>query len=104
MHAHLIPSYYLARVAATTTIREGAPLWALADRIRSPLFDVGGALSALNPLEQGWLKQKVAKLAEVFRRSSSHVEGRNGYLSLDHPRKRQCLTAMHHFFSHILTA
>ena len=39
-------------------------------------------------------------------RSSSNVEGRNGYLSLrnhqlrglDHPRKRTCLTAVHNFF------
>src|SRR5881628_2780115 len=45
-------------------------------------------------------------LADVFQRSSSNVEGRNGYLSLrnhqlrglDHPRKRACLTAVHNFF------
>ena len=106
MHAHLIPSYYLERVAATKLVREGAPLRELAERIRTPLFAPGGAFSALNPLEQGWLKQKAAKLAEVFQRSSSNVEGRNGYLSLrnhplrglDHPRKRACLTAVHNFF------
>jgi hypothetical protein len=106
MHAHLIPSYYLERVAATKTVRAGAPLRVLAERIRTPLFEAGGALSELNPLEQGWLKQKAAKLADVFQRSSSNVEGRNGYLSLrnhqlrglDHPRKRACLTAVHNFF------
>jgi Family of unknown function (DUF6399) len=60
----------------------------------------------LNPVEQNRLKAEAAKLAEVFQRSSSNVEGRNGYLSLrnhqlrglDHPRKRECLTAMHNFF------
>jgi len=60
----------------------------------------------LNPLEQGWLKQKAATLADVFQRSSSNVEGRNGYLSLRHhqlrglahPRKRACLTTVHNFF------
>jgi hypothetical protein len=106
IHAHLIPSYYLERVAATKLVREGAPLRELAERIRTPLFAAGGAFSALNPLEQGWLKQQAAKLAEVFQRSSSNVEGRNGYLSLrnhqlrglDHPRKRACLTAIHNFF------
>jgi hypothetical protein len=44
-------------------------------------------------------------LAEVFQRSSSNVEGRNGYLSLrnheirglEHPRKRACLTVIHNF-------
>ena len=62
-------------------------------------------LSAWNPLEQAWLKQEAAKLADVFQRSSSNVEGRNGYLSfrnhelrgLEHPRKRACLTAVHNF-------
>jgi hypothetical protein len=42
----------------------------------------------------------------VFQRSSSNVEGRNGYLSLrshqlrglDLPRKRKCFTAIHNFF------
>jgi hypothetical protein len=42
---------------------------------------------------------------DVFQRSSSNVEGRNGYLALrnhalrglDSPRKRACLTAVHNF-------
>jgi hypothetical protein len=75
-------------------------------RIRTPLFASGGAFSTLHPLEQGRLKQQAAKLAAVFQRSSSNVEGRNGDLSLrnhqlrglDHPRKRACLTAVHNFF------
>jgi hypothetical protein len=60
----------------------------------------------LREVEQERLKQEAAKLADVFQRSSANVEGRNGYLSLrnhqlrglDHPRKRACLTAVHHFF------
>ncbi|HEY5869942.1 MAG TPA: DUF6399 domain-containing protein [Candidatus Tectomicrobia bacterium] len=106
MHAHLIPSYYLERVASTRTMTEGAPLRALAERLRTPLFEPGGALGALSPMEQTQLKHKATTLAEVFQRSSSNVEGRNGYLSLrnhqlrglDHPRKRACLTAIHNFF------
>lgn len=106
MHAHLIPSYYLDRVAATRTVHEGAPLRALAERLRAPLFAPGGALEALRPLVQQQLQHKAKTLAEVFQRSSSNVEGRNGYLSLrnhqlrglDHPRKRACLTAVHNFF------
>ena len=105
MHAQLIPSYYLDRVAATKPSREGQVLQERAARIRTPLFEPGGVLSAWNPLEQGWLKQEAAKLADVFQRSSSNVEGRNGYLSfrnhelrgLDRPRKRACLTAVHNF-------
>ena len=105
MHAHLIPSYYLERVAATKPIKEGQALRALANRIRTSLFEPGGTLSEGNPLEQGWLKQKAANLADGFQRSSANVEGRNGDLSLrnhalrglDNPRKRTCLTAMHNF-------
>jgi hypothetical protein len=105
MHAHLIPSCSLDRVASTRTVTQGEPLRELAARIRTPLFEPGGALGELNPLEQNQLKAQAARLAEVFQRSSSNVEGRNGYLSLrnhqrrglDHPRKRACLTAVHHF-------
>jgi hypothetical protein len=106
MPAHLIPSYDLDRVASTRTVTAGAPLRALAERLRTPLFVPGGALGACSMLQQDQLKAKAAQLAEVFQRSSSNVEGRNGYLSLrnhqlrglDHPRKRTCLTAVHNFF------
>jgi Family of unknown function (DUF6399) len=106
MHAHLIPSCYLARVAQTRTVSGGAPLRALAERLCAPLFEPGGALGELSPTEQNQLKQQAKTLAEVFQRSSSNVEGRNGYLSLrnhqlrglEHPRKRECLTAIHNFF------
>ena len=106
MHAQLIPSYYLERVASTRTVTAGAPLRALAERLRTPLFESGGALGTLSPAEQGTLKTIAGRLAEVFQRSSSNVEGRNGYLALrnhqlrglDHPRKRACLTAIHNFF------
>ena len=105
MHAHLIPSYYLDRVAATKPSSEGRALRERAERLRTALFEPGGALGELNPGEQGRLKHKAMMLAEVFQRSSSNVEGRNGYLSLrnhelrglDHPRKRACLTAVHNF-------
>jgi hypothetical protein len=106
VHAHLIPSFYLERVASTRTMTEGAPLRALAERLRTPLFEPGGALGALNPLEQHQLRHKAQTLAEVFQRSSSNVEWRNGYLvlrnhwlrGLNYPRKRACLTAIHNFF------
>jgi hypothetical protein len=56
-------------------------------------------------MPQHQLKAQAATLAEVFQRSSSNVEGRNGSLSrrnhqlrgLDHPRKRACLTTVHNF-------
>jgi Family of unknown function (DUF6399) len=106
MHAHLIPSCYLERVAQMRTVHAGEPLRELAKRLRTPLYEPGGALAALSEVEQSALHQQAQELAEVFQRSSSNVEGRNGYLSLrnhqlrglDRPRKRACLTAVHNFF------
>lgn len=106
MHAQLIPSYYLDRVAQTRTFSDGEALRQLAERLRAPLVEPDGALSQLSPEAQDQLHHKAKRLAEVFQRASSNVEGRNGYLSLrnhqlrglDLPRKRECLTAVHNFF------
>ena len=106
MHAKLIPSYYLDRVAQTRTISDGEPLRELATRLRTPLFAPGGVLSALSSGAQDRLHEAAKRLAAGFQRSSSNVEGRNGYLSLrshqlrglDLPRKRECFTAIHNFF------
>ena len=105
MHAALTPSFYLDRVAQTRTVSGGEPLRALAERLRTPLFTPGGVFADLSPTVQSQLMQQAQTLAEVFQRSSSNVEGRNGYLSLrnhqlrglEHPRKRECLTAVHNF-------
>lgn len=106
MHAKLIPSYYLDRVAGTRTVSDGTPLRELAEWLRAPLFTPGGLLSTLSPRAQDYLCDEASRLAAVFQRSSSNVEGRNGYLSLrshqlrglDLPRKRECFTAIHNFF------
>ena len=105
MHAHLIPSYSLERVASPRTVTQGEPRRALAERLRPPLFEPSGALSHVTRAEQSQLKAEATKLADVCQRSSSNVEGRNGDLSLrnhplrgrDRPRKRECLTAVHNF-------
>ena len=106
MHAKLIPSYYLDRVAQTRSVSDGASLRELAERLRASLFAPGGVLSALSPEAQDHLHVEAKRLAAVFQRSSSNVEGRNGYLSLrshqlrglDRPRKRECFTTIHNFF------
>ena len=106
MHAKLIPSLYLDRVAQTRTVSDGEPLRELAERLRTPLFQLGGVFSELSPEAQDQLHDEAKRLAGVFQRSSSNVEGRNGYLSLrshqlrglDLPRKRECFTAIHNFF------
>jgi transposase len=76
------------------------------EQLRAPLFEPGGALSALSSETQDQLYDEAKRLATIFQRSSSNVEGRNGYLSLrshqlrglDLPRKRECFTAIHNFF------
>jgi hypothetical protein len=106
MHAKLIPSYDLDRVAQTRTVEGGETLHELAEQLRAPLFEPGGVLSTLSPEAQNHLHDEAKRLASVFQRSSSNVEGRNGYLSLrnhqlrglDLPRKRECFTAIHNFF------
>jgi hypothetical protein len=106
MHAKLIPSYYLDRVAQTRNVSEGEPLHELAERLRTPLFELGGVVSEWRPEAQHHLHDEAKRLAAVCQRSSANVEGRNGYFSLrshqlrglDLPRKRECFTAMHNFF------
>ena len=106
MHAKLIPAYYLDRVAQTRTVQGGEGLRDIAERLRAPLVEPGGILSALSAEAQTRLHDEAKRLAAVFQRSSSNVEGRNGYLSLrshqlrglDLPRKRACFTAIHNFF------
>jgi hypothetical protein len=106
MHAHLMPSFYLDRVAQSRTVHAGEPLRELAKRRRSPRGASGGAFAALSEAEHSQLHHQAKERAAVCQRSSANVEGRNGDLSLrnqqlrgvDRPRKRACLTAIHHFF------
>jgi hypothetical protein len=105
MHAHLLPACYLERVAQTRPVSAGEPLRELAERLRPPLFEPGGAFAELSETQQNQLNQQAKELAEVFQRSSSNVAGRNGDLSLrnyqlrgrDRPKKRACLTTVHTF-------
>ena len=106
MHAKLIPSYDLDRVAGTRPLSDGAPLRELAERLRASLVEPGGVLSEWCPEAHHHLHAEAKRLAAVCQRSSSHGEGRNGYLSLrshqrrglDLPRKRRCFTVIHNFF------
>jgi hypothetical protein len=105
MHAQLLPSYALERVAETRTRSDGEPLRELAERLRAPLFEAGGVWSAWRPEAQAQLHAEAKRLAAVCQRSSANVEGRNGSLSLrnhplrgrDLPRTRACFTTLHTF-------
>jgi Family of unknown function (DUF6399) len=105
-HAQRSPSDDLERVAQTRSVRDGAPLRALAERLRAPWCELGGVLHALSPEAHHQLHDAAQRLATVFQRSRSNVAGRNGDLSLrspqlrgrDLPRQRACFTAIHNFF------
>src|SRR6202008_2680914 len=88
MHAKLIPSYYLDRVAQTRNVSDSEPLRELAERLRASLFAPGGVLSALSSEAQDHLHDEAKRLAAVVQRSSANVEGRQGYLSLRSPQLR----------------
>ncbi len=76
------------------------------ERLRAPLCEPGGILNTVSPEAQDQLHNEAKRLAAVFQRSRSHVEGRNGSWSLrthqlrglDVPRKRECFTTIHDFF------
>src|SRR4029077_4482112 len=85
-HPHLMPSFYFDRVAQSRTVHAGEPLRELAQRLRTPLCEPGGALAEFSAVPQGQRNQQAKALAEGFQRSSANVEGRNGNLSLrNHP-------------------
>src|SRR5712691_1931766 len=75
MHAPLIPSCSLERVAQTRTVQAGASLRELARRLRTPLYEPGGALAALSEAEQSALHQQAQELAEVFQRQAPMWKG-----------------------------
>ena len=101
----LIPAIYLERVAArstgaTTRLRVQASSTALLDALRR----ADHPLQRLAPEDRARVEQVASTCADLFQRSSSCVEGRNGQLSLHHhgrhrlsDRKLAALTAVHNF-------
>lgn len=102
----LIPAIYLDRVADRCTHAEQRrALRALSAQLLEPLRQPEQAFQALATDERQRLEQVAAECADLFQRSSSGVEGRNGQLSLHHhghhrlsDRKLAALTAVHNFF------
>jgi hypothetical protein len=99
----LVPAAYLERVArkapsADTRIR----LQETAARLRG---ECGPALATLSPDRRRGVDDVIRDCADLFQRSSSCVEGRNGQLSLHHhglhcitPTRLQALTTVHNYF------
>lgn len=101
----LIPALYLERAAARSTRAEHRHrLRALSAHRLAPLQQPSHPIQSLDLQTRHHLEQVAGECADLFQRSSSCVEGRNGFLALyQHghhrlsPRKQQVLTALHNF-------
>ncbi|MCP3999020.1 MAG: hypothetical protein GY722_28750, partial [bacterium] len=101
-----IPGLYIAACAErAATAEQRARLRKNASALLEPLRSPDGPLAAI-PLEQRIsVEAVVLECAQLFQRSSSCVEGRNGQLALKHhslhrlsKRKLDALTTVHNFF------
>ena len=106
LREELIPGFYLARVAAKASdAAERHRLRELSEKILARARSPDGVWGMLSAAMQADLERKAQTCADLFQRSSSCVEGRNGQLSLKHhalhrftPRKLQALTVLHNYF------
>ena len=105
MQQELIPGYYLARVAKKASeATERQRLRKLSQEILARARSPDGLWGTLRPKVQADLERKAQICADLFQRSSSCVEGRNGQLSLKHHalhrftwRKLQALSVLHNY-------
>jgi hypothetical protein len=101
----LIPAYYLRHAAAKASpAQERQRLRALAAEVWARARSPDGLWGTFSLELQTELEGRARQCAELFQRSSSCVEGRNGQLSLRHhalhhlsARKLQALTVLHNY-------
>ncbi len=104
---HLIPGIYLQTVAAkAATSEKRQALAATAETLLAPLRSPDNPLASLPRTELEHIERVAIDCANLFQRSSSCVEGRNGQLALWHhhlhklrPRKLRALTVVHNYFT-----
>jgi len=102
----LLPAVYLHKVAAQTSEASlSQVLRSNADSLLKPLRQDNALLQSLNSDARQQLQALAQSCVEVFQRSSSCVEGRNGQLALRHHSfhrlshlKLQALTTIHNYF------
>jgi hypothetical protein len=105
MHDILIPGYYLQHAAKKAkNAAERHRIKKLADEILARIELLDGWCN-LAESERETMKNIAEQCAQLFQRSSSCVEGRNGYLALRHhsshqmsDRKLGTLTVIHNYF------
>jgi hypothetical protein len=101
----LVASYYLGSVAGRCSdSKERKRLRELSNSILMQAKARDGPLSVLSEQDVSFLEAQARLASELFQRSSSCVEGRNGQLSLRHhglrelsPRKLRVLGVLHNF-------
>jgi hypothetical protein len=106
MREQLIPGHYLGSVASKAKLaEERTRLRKLSEQILARARDPTGLWGTLDAQQQTDLEHQAQECAELFQRSSSCVEGRNGQLSLKHhalhhltTRKLRTLTVLHNYF------
>ena len=102
----LIPAIYLQIVAdKADTAETRRTLHLRSQQLLQPLLEPDSPLASLSPDDKQLVESVATECAQLFQRSSSCVEGRNGQLALHHhslhrisPRKLSALTVVHNFF------
>jgi hypothetical protein len=106
LYHNLIPAIYLHLVSEKTSDpQQRQTLQTQSDELLAPLVRPDGPLAGLEQAEMQVLEAVALECAQVFQRSSSCVEGRNGQLALWHhslhrltDRKLAALTTVHNYF------
>lgn len=106
VYDHLIPAIYLHLVSGKVGhAAQRQQLREKSEALLSPLLARAGPLAGLDQAELVLLEQVALECAQLFQRSSSCVEGRNGLLALFHHslhrlsrRKLSALTTVHNYF------
>jgi hypothetical protein len=106
VYHHVIPAMYLHLVAQKTSDpTRRSLLQRQSAGLLAPACLVNGPLAGLPPEEIQVIERVAWECAQIFQRSSSCVEGRNGQLALRHHslhrltnRKLAALTTVHNFF------
>lgn len=103
----LLPGHYLLRAAAKApTAAERERLRQRAEEVLARARSPDGTWGTLSESERTLVEREAGRCADLFQRSSSCVEGRNGQLSLRHhglhrltARKLVALQVLHNFYA-----
>lgn len=106
VYDHLIPAIYLSLVSEKTRdLEQRYTLLIESEKLLAPLLSHDGPLAGLETTEKVVIETVARECAQLFQRSSSCVEGRNGQLALRHHslhrisnRKLTALTTVHNYF------